>query len=89
MTSKSTTVKLVKSESGEEENLARLQMRMLSDGDKLLVHFPRPSNPLCFAYHEDYEFEYRVGPYAEVPKEDSEQSEVKVPKKLLEQMEKL
>jgi hypothetical protein len=58
--SKTTTVRIVrKASSGKEEVLPRYQMRKLSSGDKLLVHFPTPNNPLLMGSQKDFIMEYK------------------------------
>lgn len=59
--SKTTTVKLVRAGSSKEEgeDVPRNHARVLSVEDKFYVHFPKPNNPLCFAFKEDYEMMYK------------------------------
>jgi len=51
--------RIVRKASGEEEVLPRYQMRKLSSGDKLLVHFPTPNNPLLMGSQKDFTMEYK------------------------------
>lgn len=60
LNSKTTTVRIVrKASTGKEEVLPRYQMRKLSSGDKLLVHFPTPNNPLLMGSQKDFIMEYK------------------------------
>ena len=56
--SKLTKVKIVRAGSGEEIEVPRLQMKMLSTGDRIVLHFP-PASPCLLFSKPDYVMEYK------------------------------